>query len=217
MIYILLGEDRPAKEKKINELKGQHLTSSTAFQLDFDSLHATKLNPAELKKTLMALPAVARHRVVLIRTFEKLTPQNSDIVLDFIRQGDRHIILVLDSDESSVKGSLVKKIGDAAEVIRFGQVAKKSVFDMTRAMEQRDTSGALKILYDLLKDGNHPLQLIGGLIWFWGKSKNRLSTEGFKKGLLVLQEADLNIKRSRLKPEQAMELAVTKLSLLIAC
>jgi hypothetical protein len=33
----------------------------------------------------------------------------------------------------------------------------------------------------------------------------------FEKGLLALGEADLNIKRSRLKPEQALELLVVKL------
>ena len=60
------------------------------------------------------------------------------------------------------------------------------------------------------------LQLMGGLVWFWGKLKQRISAEKFKKGLLHLQEADLNIKRSRIKAEYALEVLVVKLCLLIA-
>jgi len=126
--------------------------------------------------------------------------------------------LILDSDEASPKNSFLKNISSFAKVMRFGSDAvKMNVFDMTRRMENRDSPGALKILEKLMSGGDHPLQIIGGLIWFWGKSKNRLSGDQFKKGLLVLQEADLNIKRSRIKPEYAVEIAVTKLSSLIAC
>ena len=84
-------------------------------------------------------------------------------------------------------------------------------------MTARNPVEALKILGNLLVEENHPLQIMGGLIWFWGKSRTRLSADQFKKGLMCLQEADLNIKRSRLKPEHTLEVLVVKLSSLIAC
>ena len=56
---------------------------------------------------------------------------------------------------------------------------------------------------------------MGALVWFWGKSQDRMPGERFRKGLLVLQEADVNIKRSRLKPEYAVEVAVIKLMRLL--
>jgi len=218
MIYLFLGEDRTAKEQEIAEVKTKYLTSNDALKLDYESLQGSKVDSSVLKKALIALPAISQKRFILIRAVEKLNTQNKKIILDFVQFENEHAVLVLDSDELSPKNSFFNKISAIAKVMRFGQgAAKKNVFDMTKAMESRDSIGALKILELLMSEGDHPLQIMGGLVWFWGKSKRRLSADKFKKGLLVLQEADLNIKRSRLKPEYAVEMAVTKLSLLIAC
>jgi len=218
MIYLFLGEDREGKEKKIAEIKTKYLPSDSALKLDYELLHGSKSDPSELKKALIALPGISPQRLILIRTIEQLNTQGREVLLDFIGSDHEHVVLILDSDETSPKNSFLNKIKVNAEVMHFGrEVVKKNVFDMTRAIEGRDSMGALKILEHLISGGDHPLQIMGGLVWFWGKSKQRLSPDRFKEGLLVLQEADLNIKRSRLKAEYAVEIAVTKLSLLIAC
>ena len=51
---------------------------------------------------------------------------------------------------------------------------------------------------------------MGGLVWSWGKARSFARRENFQKGLVALQEADLNIKRSRLAPQQALEVLVVK-------
>lgn len=218
MIYLLLGEDRPAKDQKVNEIKISCLSSDDARKLDYELLHAIKLDSGVLKKAILALPAVAKRRLILIRTAEKLSAHNQEIISDFIRSGDEHAALILDSDESALKGGFARDVMSVAEVTRFGRREKKNdIWGVTGAIEARDSGEALKILDTLLKDGDSPLRIMGGLVWFWGSLRNRVSADGFKKGLLVLQEADLNIKRSRLKPEYAVEIAVTKLSSLVAC
>ena len=218
MIYLLLGEDRPAKDRKVNEIKISCLPSDDARKLDYELLHAIKLDPVVLKKAILALPAVAKRRLILIRTAEKLSAHNQEIISDFIRSGDEHAVLILDSDESALKGGFARDVMAVAEVTRFGRRGKKNdIWGVTGAIEACDPGEALKILDTLLKDGDSPLRIMGGLVWFWGSLRNRVSADGFKKGLLVLQEADLNIKRSRLKPEYAVEIAVTKLSSLVAC
>jgi len=218
MIYLLLGEDRSAKEQRITELKLKYLTGDDALKFDYDLLEGSKLDPATLKKSLISLPAVSKKRLILIRTVDKFNTQNKEILLDFIKREQDHAVLVLDTNEGAPKNSFFNKLNSAAKVERFGRgVVKRNVFDVTKAMDNRDSAAALKILDQLISGGDHPLQIMGGLVWYWGKSKSRLTSERFKKGLLVLQEADLNIKRSRLKPEYAVEMAVTKLSLLIAC
>lgn len=218
MIYLLLGDDKDAKDRKIAEIKAKCLADDSALKLDYESLLGAKLDPDVLKKALISLPAVSKRRLILIRSVNKLDTHNKKIILDFIQTENRHAVVILDSDEESGKSSFFNKIHASAKVMRFttGQ-SKLNVFDMTRAMDRRDSVGALKILAGLIDDGNHPLQIMGGLVWFWGKLKNKLSREVFKKGLIVLQEADLTIKRSRLKPEYAVEVAVTKLNSLIAC
>jgi DNA polymerase III delta subunit len=218
MIYLLLGEDSSAKRKKIDDIKSSILPSDDAVKFDYELLHGAKLDPVVLKKALLALPAVAKARLILIRTIEKLNAQNKDIILDFIRGDNPHAALVLDSVETSFKGEFFRDCLSAAEVLRFGQKGKKNdIWGVTKAIESRNSGEALRVLNTLLEDGDSPLRIMGGLVWFWGSLRNRVSANSFKKGLLVLQEADLNIKRSRLKPEYAVEIAVTKLSSLAAC
>ena len=218
MIYFLLGEDRLAKDQKINEIKAATLSCDDALKLDYELLHGIKLDPTVLKKALIALPAVAKKRFILIRDVEKLSAHNKKVILDFIQAGNQPAVLLLDSDELIFKGEFFRDVMSAAKVMRFGQKRKKSdIWGVTRAIEAGNPGEALKILNILLRDGDSPLRIMGGLVWFWGSLRNRVCADGFKKGLLVLQEADLNIKRSRLRPEHAVEIAVTKLSLLTAC
>lgn len=218
MIHLLIGEDRSAKDKKIKEIKSACFSSPDALKFDYETLDSVKLDPAELKKALIALPAIASQRLLLIRTIEKLTATNKNIISEFIRLPNRHAVLVLDSDQSFLKGEFFRELMTSAQVTRFGKGGRKEdMWAMTRAIEARQPADALKILNILLEGGDAPLKIMGGLVWFWGSVRPRVSKEGFKKGLLVLQEADLNIKRSRLKPEHAVEIAVTQLSSLIAC
>ena len=84
MIYFLLGEDRLAKDQKINEIKAACLSSDDALKFDYELLHSIKLDPAVLKKALIALPAVAKKRFILIRAVEKLSAPNKKIITDFI-------------------------------------------------------------------------------------------------------------------------------------
>ena len=213
MIYLLLGEGRDAKDRKIIEIKAKYLTDHSALKLDYESLHGGQLDPLVLKKALISLPAVSKKRLVLIRVANKLDIHNQEIILDFIQSGHSHAVVILDSDGGEGKNSFLTKVKAAAEVVNYGAAQRqKNTFDMTRAIESRDPAGALNILNELMQDGNHPLKLIGGMVWFWGDRKSRLSADQFKKGLEVLQEADLNIKRSRLNPEYAVEIAVTKLA-----
>lgn len=216
MAYFFLGQDRKAKDAKIAELKRKLLTSAEALEFDYESLYAHKLDHDVLKKALIAFPAVARERLVVIRESHRLDPHHKELLLDFFSKKNDKTIIILDSDELSPADSFVKSLNRWVKVMSFGQVDRElNVFDMTKAMGLRRSEEALKILAVLLSQGIHPLQLMGGLVWFWGKSRERLPQEKFKKGLMVLQEADLNIKRSRLKSEYAVEVAVVKLCTLI--
>lgn len=213
MIYLLLGEDSSAKDQKIADLKRKFLPSAEALEFDYEVIDGDKLEPSTLKKALIALPAAAKKRMVVIRSAHKLNSQNKKMVLEFAQSGTDHAVLILDFPQSGQKDHFTAALNPMAQTIQFQQPAKYNVFDMTRAISARRPVEAIKILSVLVSEGNHPLQIMGGLVWFWGKSKDRLSVEGFKKGLLALQEADWNIKRSRLKPEYALEVAVTKLCL----
>ena len=210
MVYLLIGEDSLDKDQKILEIRNKVLSAPDALQFDYEVFHGSHLDPADLKKAVTALPAIANQRFVAIRAAHKLSPLNKEIVLNHIRLSDSRVDLVLDFPIET-ENSFVKEVTPYAKVFRFGQAQKANVFDMTRAMSARKPVDALKILSDLFQEGVHPLQIMGALIWHWGKTPSSLTKERFQKGLSILQEADLNIKRSRLDPEFAMECAVVKL------
>jgi len=216
MHYLFLGNDSITKDEKIGELKKKILSSLEAQKFDYQVLHGNKLNSDDLKQALLFLPAVAKQRLVVIRAIHKLSLHNKKLILEFLQAGEGHVVLIFDSDESDLKNSFIAKLKTYTKTHSFSGASKENLFDMTRAITARNPVAALKILANLLAEGNHPLQVMGGLVWFWGKSRTRLSAERFKKGLMCLQEADLNIKRSRLKPEHTLEVLVVKLISLLA-
>ena len=211
MIYLLIGENGLIKDEKIAEIKNKCLLVPHAHQFDYDVLHAPKLEPADLKKALLTLPSFTTRRLIVIRSIQKLSPHNKELILDFIKQKRDHADLVLDSDDPSSQDGFIKQIIPSAKIVYSEQSSQKNVFDMTKAISQRKSTEALSILSELLSAGIHPLQIMGGLVWFWGKIKPTLSSAKFENGLEMLKEADLNIKRSRLEPEHAIEVAVVKL------
>lgn len=217
MITIFLGDNPVAKDQKIEGIRAKVLPDADALQFDYEILHAVKLDTDDLKKSLLILPVISQKRLIVIRNAHKLSAAHQKILSEFFSTKPKHVELIFDSEAEDVKGKFFTQCKKSAKTYRFSSDPQANVFDMTRAMSARNPGKALKILSELLAEGNHPLQIIGALIWFWGKSKNQMSRERFKEGLDDLKEADLNIKRSRLSPEQAVELLVVKLSSLIAC
>ncbi len=216
MIYLLLGEDQGQKESKIQQLKDKILTSANARHFDYEVLYANKLNSHILQKALKALPGSGLQRLVVIRDCQHLSDDNQEFILQFAALKPEHLTLVLEAARLGSQDSFVKGLKSFVKIVESSTVEKENVFDMTRAMTMHRPAEALKILSTLLAEGVHPLQIMGGLVWFWGKSRPQLMAEKFEKGLLLLQEADLNIKRSRLPPDYAMEVIVVKLCNLLA-
>lgn len=203
------------KDKKIEVLKRTTLTCPDAVRFDFDILYGSKLSAIDLKKSLMAFPAIAAQRLVLVREVEKFKDPHQAIILECLAQKPTHVVIILDVNGPGGRNKFMTAVRKAGKVLYEEKPSSATVFDVTRSLSSRKLTEALKVLSDLMADGQHPLQLMGGLVWFWGKERARIPEERFKKGLLVLQEADLNIKRSRLSPTVAVEVAVVKLYSLI--
>ncbi len=212
MTYLFIGPDIPQKDAKLAELKAKTFSDPAALAFDYELLHAHKLDSDTLKKSLLSLPHIAAKRLVIIRQGERLKDRNLEIVLEFLNDPLKTTVVVLDYDDLDLKSALFNKLKPLTEVTFFGEGKALNVFDMTRAIGQRNGGEALRILHELLENNTHPLQIMGGLVWYWGKERDRLSSKNFQKGLMALEEGDLNIKRSRLKPEYAIEKVVIELA-----
>lgn len=213
MVYLLIGDDGEKKDSQLAQIRKQTLKTQDSTHFDYDVLYANKLDAQDLKKGLGTLPFIAPARLVIVRDCHKLTTQNKKILEDFLSTQSQHLVLVLESSAWTLSDAFVKLIKPHAQIIDLFKKQPVSVFDLTKAMGSRRLPEALQMLSELFQEGSHPLQIMGGLVWFWGnKCKQRLNPSQFAQGLQTLSQADLNIKRSRLKPEQAMEVCVTKLS-----
>ncbi|MBF0489688.1 MAG: hypothetical protein HQL15_03600 [Candidatus Omnitrophica bacterium] len=209
MIYLLLGEDSQAKDKKIAEIKESFLIQPEALFFDFESLDAQTVSAASLKKSLIALPSFSSKRIILIRHLQKLKADPVSVLLAFAESpsGDCEVIL----EASTELKSPLKEVASYAKVLSFGVKAELNVFDMTKLMSAKKTTEALRMLHEFYDQGMYPLQLMGVLVWYWGKEGRALGNPRFEQGLKALEEADLNIKRSRLQPEYAIEKLVVEL------
>ncbi len=211
MITLFLGDDAPAKDARIQDIRTRLFPAAGARHFDYEVLHGHKLSPGDLKKALLNLPGLGTKRLVVIRECHRLSPQNRDLLAAYAKDRLSHCVLVLDSDVWEKKDAFVRDMSARAEVVHFGRKRNASVFDLTDAIAARRGTKALKLLAQLLEQGDHPLKILGGIGWFWGTMKGKVSVEDFESGLRSLREADVNIKRSRVQPAHALEIAVVRL------
>jgi len=215
MNYFFLGEAAAKKEEQIFALRDKLLPEGDSRQFDYEVLYSEKLDPKILKSRLISLPTIAKRRLIILRGVEDLAASNRELLLEFLAGKPDHVDLILDSDELKPQDAFVAKLKNHFKIVDLGRAPDLSVFDMTNALDRHRPADAMQLLNDLLAGGQHPLQIMGGLVWFWRQKKGRLPTEKFRRGLEALQEADLNIKRSRLSPEFAVEKLVTELGMIL--
>ncbi len=211
MIYLFLGDGMAAKDAKINEIKLKLFNNSQdALAFDFDNFDAKELSADHLKKALLSLPVIAPKRLIVVRQIHKLKAADIAVLMAFCKNPSAYCDVILESLEKSLKGDL-QDLPMHAKGTVFGSQEGPGVFDMTRLMSARRTADALKMLDGFYQRNTHPLQIMGALVWYWGKEGRAFGKEKFERGLKALEEADLNVKRSRLNPEYAVEKLVVEL------
>ncbi len=215
MIYLLLGEDLSLKDAKISQIKSSLFKNAQALNFDFDNLDANCLLADTLKKSLITLPVMSAKRLIVLRNIHKLKVSDIDVLIHFVQEPLDHADVILESSETSFKGEL-KSIENYCAVSVFAGEKPGNVFDMTKLIKSGRLKEAMLMLNSFYKQGSHPLQIMGALVWFWGKEGRVLSQEKFELGLHALEEADLSIKRSRLDPEYAVEKLIVELTGLLS-
>ncbi|MBF0570558.1 MAG: hypothetical protein HQL12_01680 [Candidatus Omnitrophica bacterium] len=215
MIYLFLGDDLPAKDARITEIKNKFFKNSQeALAFDLDNLDGRALGEDALKQAFLTLPVIAPNRLIILRQIHKLKSADIQVLINFCQKPAKHCDVILESSENTLKGDL-KDIPLYAKSLVCSKPEGPNVFDMTRLITAHRSGDALKMLDGFYRDNVHPLQIMRALVWYWGKQGKLLGKEGFERGLKALEEADLNIKRSRLNPQHAVEKVVVELSLLL--
>jgi hypothetical protein len=122
-------------------------------------------------------------------------------------------VLFLEAASWDKRSALRKRLAEKLKV--SGGDEAVSAFDILYDLS-RDRAGVLLRLQELLED-DAVENVLGAVRWWWThKVKGTIAAPRYKKGLLVVQEADERIKLSGMLPkEQVVETALVKLSSLL--
>lgn len=209
-IYFFIGEDQAFNLNKIKILKEKILPNGTA-DFNIETLFAKGLSPVIMEEALARMPVEVKKRVLIIRNMHQLSDECCQKLLLCLEGLSPEIVLIL---EAALETKQMNGFFKYAQVFKLAEKKDYNTFDLCRAIEARKQVFSLTILEDLLLRGENPSKILGGLVWKWENMQKSVAKEKLDKGFEALLEADTNIKLSRIKPEIALELLVTKLTLL---
>lgn len=208
-VYLFLGQDNFSKSIKFKRLKEEFLTKDIEH-FNLDILYAKELKLPTLQERLLSLPVKAKKRIILIKDSHNLPDDIKEFLLRYLKKPQGKIILILDIAKSLPQDGFLRQAMPYAEVCRFREnTLRLDSFTLSRSIESKKTSYALRVLSQLLSNGEKPERILGGLRYSWENSIARpLET---RKKLKALLNCDIDIKTGRLKADFALERLVISL------
>jgi len=208
MVYLFLGEDFLSKDKQLKAIRQQLLPKETE-QFNLDKLYAKELTLKTLQERLLCLPVRVPQRIVVIKDAQDLKEEIKEFILKFAKSPNKQIILVLDISETDKRDQFVNQVYRFAKTFRFKEAPRLDTFALSRQIALKKADFSLRILNQLLRDGEKPERILGGLRYAW--EKDAAHPLEAKKRLKLLLNCDIEIKTGRLKPVFALEKLVISL------
>lgn len=207
-VYIFIGQDSLAKDIQLTKLKTEFLSPQTQY-FNLDVIYGKDSSLKELQEKLLCLPVEAKKRLLIVKDSQALKEDIKEFILNYVKNPNSHIILVLDINKYSSKDGFVSGISSFGEVLRFKEEAHIDTFALSRAIDFKKPAYALGVLSQLLKNGEKPERILGGLRYSWENST--ADALAVRKKLQILLSCDIDIKTGRLKPDFALEKLVLNL------
>lgn len=208
-VYLLSGENQRLKDTKIKQIKETYLSVKTqAFNLD--TLYAKELTLKNLQEKLLSLPINSDKRVIVIHEAQSLKEDIKKFLIIYVRKPYPNIILIINTDKFDPRDEFISMISKYSQLFRVKESVNPDTFTLGRQIELRKTDYALKILNQLLDNGEKPERILGGLRYAWTNNTNNITLA--RKRLKSLLNCDLSIKTGKIKPEFALEKLVIGLT-----
>ena len=217
-VYVLIGQDHISKDIKIRKLRQEFLDKNTE-QFNLDILYGKELSLKTLQEKLLCLPLNSKTRIVIIKEAQELRQDVKEFILNYAKTPYPQICLVLDINTFSLRKSglklqgsqdeFLKNIARYSHILHFKEAIPLDAFTLNRQINLKKTDYALRILNQLLKNGEPPERIMGGLRYSW--QRDIAGAFELRKRIGLLLNCDLDIKTGRLKPDFALEKLVVKL------
>ena len=219
MIYLFIGQDSPypdspfsSKDNQLKKIKEEFLPKKVE-QFNLDILYAEALKLKELQEKLLALPVKSSKRIIVVRNAQELSQDIEDFIVEWASFERKDIVLLLDLEQPGKKGAFLKNVYKYAKVFRFKETQALNTFNLVRQIEQRRPDYALRVLEQLLKDGERPERILGGLRHMLEHSS--MSAPELRCRVKMLLGCDMEIKTGKVKPVFALEKLIVRLCALI--
>lgn len=208
MVYLLIGQDIAAKAAQLNKIKQEFLPPQLQ-DFNLDTLYAKETNLKDIQERFLSIPLKSAKRIMVIKDAQLLDEGSRDFLLAISKKPLVQLVLVLDFAEYDYKDKFIKDISGYARLLRFKETVNPDTFVLNRQIELRKTDSALRLLNELLKNGEAPERILGGLRYAW--EKQDIQSTSARRKLKLLLGADLEMKTGRLKPAVALEKLVVSL------
>jgi len=215
-LCLLVGQDSLSKNAKLNQIKQAFLPKQTE-QFNLDVLYGRGLKLTDLQERILSLPVKSTKRLVVIKQAEQLQQGIKDFILKFSRRAPAGVLVVLDMERFDRRDSFLLSLSrlalpgaGQAIIYRFKESFSPDTFTLSHQIDLKRTDYALKVLNQLLRDGEKPEIIMGGLRYAW--TKGALSNLEIKRRLKLLLDCDLEIKTGKLKALFALEKLIIGLS-----
>ena len=202
MVYLFLGDDSASKNLKLQALRRESLQKSIE-PFNFDILYAPQISRKDLQEKLTYLPIKSSRRVLVIKDIQNLKEETKSFLLEYVQRPNKQVVLVLDVTQSQKSQSFIRQLVRYVRVVRFRETRPPDTFTLSRSIELRKVDAALRLLNQLLKEGERPERILGGLRYAW--EKDTAHPAEMKRRLRLLLQSDIDIKTGRLKPLFALE------------
>ncbi len=208
MVYLLIGADVAAKETQLKKIKQEFLPKELQ-DFNLDTLYAKEITLRDIQERFLAIPLKSARRIIVIKDAGSLGEESRDFFLAYSKKPHKQLVLVLDFEHYDYKDEFTRGISPHARILRFKETAKPDTFALSRQIELRKADFALRLLNQLLKDGQAPERILGGLRYAW--EKRGMEGQDARKKLKLLLGCDIEIKTGRLAPAFALEKLVVSL------
>ena len=208
MVYLLIGQDVQAREEQIRKIK-QEFLSKELQDFNLDTLYAKEITLKDIQERFLAIPLKSARRIIVIKDAHSLDEESRDFFLAYSKKPHKQLVLVLDFEHYDYKNEFIRGISPHAHTLRFKEAVNPDTFALSRQIELRKTDLALRLLNQLLKNGQAPERILGGLRYTW--EKQGIEGQDARKKLKLLLGCDIEIKTGRLAPAFALEKLVVSL------
>jgi len=208
MVYLLIGQDVQAKEDQLRRIKQEFLPKDLQ-DFNLDTLYAKEITLKDIQERFLLIPLKSSKRIVVIKEADLLDEPSQDFIFAYAQKPDKQLILVLMLEHYDYQDAFIKSLARFAKVIRFKETVNPDAFALNRQIELRKADCALRLLTQLLKNGEAPERILGALRYAW--EKQGIQNLETKRKLKLLLGCDVEIKTGRLKPAFALEKLVVSL------